>query len=508
MVTGLNRKAQAPKISPEKASEKEKDTVTADGKNSVEVKSKRVSSSNVSSSNVSSSNVSSSNLEQMDSESLWHALSQHKTFATNPPKCIDKAAGCYVTDTKGIEYLDGISGVWCVNVGYGRRELADVAYDQMLNLSYAPMTTGHGPAIQLAHKLVELLGYEGKAFFSTTGSEANEVAFKIARQYQAQTAPAGSGARYKIISRYRAYHGSTMGALSATAQADRKLKFGPLVPGFLHVNPPYFYRFGEGKTEEEYNAECLRELERTILYEGAESVAAIIVEPIISGGGVIPPTEGYLRGVREICDRTGILLIFDEVVNGFGRTGQMFGHQNWGVEPDIICFAKGLTSGYMPLSATVVKQHIFEAFLDEPGTDSHFRHISTYGGTPVATAVALRNIEIIEREKLAERAAEMGEYLMAQMRKLLDHPNVGDVRGRGLLLGIELVKDKDSKTPLEDTSVAAVAKRCLEQRVLVGRNAHTIPGFSNVLIVCPPLVVTHEEADRLVSSLQSAIFAL
>ncbi|MEO0648271.1 MAG: aminotransferase class III-fold pyridoxal phosphate-dependent enzyme, partial [Cyanobacteria bacterium J06650_10] len=269
-------------------------------------------------------------LEKMDVESVWHALTQHKPLAKKPPKCMKRAVGCYVTDASGVEYFDGVSGLWCVNVGYGRQEIADVAYEQMVNLSFSPLVaSGHEPGIRLAHKLLDLLGYEGKVFFSSTGSEANETAFKIARQYHAQTAPAGSGARYKVISRYRAYHGSTMGALSATAQADRKMKFGPLVPGFLHVNPPYYYRFGEGQTEAEYNAACLRELEQTILYEGADSVAAVIVEPIISGGGVIPPTEGYLRGVREICDRTGILLIFDEVVNGFGRTGSMFGHQHW-----------------------------------------------------------------------------------------------------------------------------------------------------------------------------------
>ncbi|MGB3296033.1 MAG: aminotransferase [Phormidesmis sp.] len=447
-------------------------------------------------------------LGKMDSAALWHAMAQHRPFAQKPPKCIQRGTGCYVTDKDGMEYFDGVSGLWCVNVGYGRQELAEVAYEQMLNLSYSPLTMSHEPGIRLAHKLVELLGYEAKVFFSTSGSEANETAFKVARQYHAQTSPAGAGHRYKFISRYRGYHGHTMGALSATAQAERKLKYEPLVPGFLHVNPPYYYRFGEGRTEADYSAACLRELEQTIRYEGAQSVAAVIVEPIISGGGVIVPPDSYLRGVREICDRTGILLIYDEVVNGFGRTGRMFGHHHWGVEPDIIAFAKGLTSGYMPLSATVVKQHIFEAFLDEPGSDSHFRHISTYGGTPVCTAVGLRNIEIVERENLAERAAEMGDYLLARLQRLLEHPNVGDVRGKGLLLGVELVTDKESKTPLDDASVMAVVKHCMDQRVLIGRNTNTIPGFTNVLILCPPLVITREQADHLTDTLYQAVCTL
>ncbi|MEM9092049.1 MAG: aminotransferase [Cyanobacteria bacterium P01_F01_bin.53] len=448
-------------------------------------------------------------LGKMDAESLWHSLVQHKPFSQKPPKCMAKGVGCHVTDTDGVEYFDGVSGLWCVNVGYGRQELAEVAYEQMVNLAYFPITSmSHEPGIRLAHKLLELLGYEGKVFFSTSGSEANETAFKIARQYHAQTAPTGSGPRYKIISRYRGYHGHTMGALSATAQAERKLKYEPLVPGFLHVSPPYYYRFGDGQSEDIYNAACLRELEQTIRYEGAESVAAVIVEPIISGGGVIVPPEGYLRGVREICDRTGILLIYDEVVNGFGRTGKMLGHQHWGVEPDIITFAKGLTSGYMPLSATVVKQHVFEAFLDEPGTDSHFRHITTYGGSPVCTAVGLRSIEILERENLSERAAEMGEYILGKLQRLLDHPNVGDVRGKGLLLGVELVEDKVSKTPLASDIVASVPSYCMNQQIIIGRNTNTIPGFTNVLIMAPPLVITREEADRLTEAIYEAVWAM
>ena len=213
-----------------------------------------------------------------------------------------RGVGCYVTDADGVEYFDGVSGLWCVNVGYGRQELAEVAYEQMVDLAYFPLTMSHEPAIRLAHKLLELLGYKGKVFFSASGTEANEVAFKVARQYHVQTAPAGSGPRYKIISRYRSYHGHTMGALSATAQAERKLKYEPLAPGFLHVSPPYYYRFGDGHPEEVYNAVCLRELEQTILYEGTKSVAAVIIEPIISGGGVIAPRQGIYGG----CGRFAI----------------------------------------------------------------------------------------------------------------------------------------------------------------------------------------------------------
>lgn len=444
-------------------------------------------------------------LAKLDVESLWHPLAQHQQFAQTPPKCIKKGIGSRITDTTGQEYLDGIAGLWCVNVGYGRQELAQVAYDQMLDLAYYPLTMSHEPGIMLAHKLLDLLGYEGKVFFATSGSEANETAFKIARQYHAQTAKPGAGPRYKIISRYRGYHGHTMGALSATAQAERKLKFEPLVPGFLHVSPPYFYRHGEGRSLQDYTHSLIQELSYMLQYEGAESIAAIIVEPIISGGGVIVPPADYLRRVRQLCDQHGILLIYDEVVNGFGRTGKMFGYQHWGVEPDIINFAKGITSGYMPLAATVVKQHIFEAFLDAPGTDSHFRHISTYGGSPVCAAVANRNIEIIEREGLADRAAEVGDYLQSCLKDALSYPIVGEVRGQGLLIGIELVANPDTKEPLESDRMAAILRYCLEHHVIVGRNTNTIPGFTNVLILAPPLVLTLAEADELVSVLSEAI---
>lgn len=453
---------------------------------------------------MSSSTDKTAELASMDVESLWHSLAQHQPFTTAPPKCICSGANCYVTDTGGNRYLDGVSGLWCVNVGYGRQELADAAYRQMMDLAYFPLTMSHEPGIRLAHKLLEQLGFAGKVFFSTSGSEANETAFKIARQYQVQTTAAGAGPRYKIISRYRGYHGHTMGALSATAQAERKLKYEPLVPGFLHIHPPYTYRFGNGRSPEEYNLFCIQELEQTILYEGSQSIAAIIIEPVISGGGVLVPPDGYLRSVREICDRYGILLIYDEVVNGFGRTGKMFGHQHWNVEPDIITFAKGITSGYMPLGATVVKQHIFEAFLDESGTDSHFRHVNTFGGSPVCAAVALRNIEIIESEQLSERAAEVGNYLVKQLQELLEYPCVGDVRGKGLLIGIEIVEDKQTKAPSEE-KVAAIAKQCLAAGVMVGRNTNTVPGFTNVLILAPPLILNREQADQIAVTLQQAI---
>ena len=296
-----------------------------------------------------------------------------------------------------------------------------------------------------------------------------------------------------------------MGALSATAQAERRSKYEPLVPGFLHVYPPYCYRCPFGKIYGSCNIECATSIENTVIHEGPESVAAIIVEPVISGGGVIVPPDEYLPILRDICDRHGILLIFDEVVSGFGRLGKMFGHEHWGIKPDIITLAKGITSGYLPLSATAVQQHIFETFLDEPGTSGHFRHVNTFGGHPASTAVSLRNIDILETERLPERAAQMGAYLMAELSPLRDHPYVGDLRGKGMLLGIELVADQQTKEPLAGEKVGAIVAYCMNQGVIIGRNTNTVPGYSNVLIIAPPLVLTLADADVLVTTLRQAL---
>jgi len=432
-------------------------------------------------------------LIDLDLACLWHPMLQHQGLAAAPPKRIERASGSFLYDAKGGRWLDGVSGLWCVNVGHGREELADVAREQMARLAYVPMTLSHEPAIRLASKLVELLGYPGRVYFSNSGSEANEAAFKIARQYHAQV---GESRRFKIVARNRGYHGATMGALSATGQAERRLGYEPLVPGFVFTEAPDPYR---------EVGDCADALEKTILREGSDTVAAFIMEPIIAGGGVLVPPDDYLPRVREICDRTGVLLILDEVVTGFGRTGRMFGHQHWGVTPDLVTLAKGIASGYMPLAATVAKPEIFEAFQGSAGDLLHFRHINTYGGHPVATAVALRNIEIIEREGLVVRAAEKGRALMAKLQRFAGHPNVGDIRGKGLLIGIELVEEAESRRPLAPALLGAVVAGCARHGVIVGRTTNATPDRSNVLIIAPPLTLQDDEADLLVAALEAAL---
>lgn len=439
-------------------------------------------------------------------DSLWRPMTQHQLFQDKPAHKMVTAKGCYITDQDGKTYLDGLAGLWCVNVGYGRSELAEVAKEQMETMAYLAPVMTHSPAVDLANKLKTMLGLEGHVYFSSSGSEANEVAFKIARQYHLQSGNPGSERRYKIISRHRAYHGNTMGSMAATGQAERKMGYDPMPPGFLHIMPPYPYRAHPKLTAEEHGEECARMLEETIIHEGAETVAAFIMEPMISGGGILVPPDNYIPRVREICDRYGVLLIFDEVVSGFGRTGKMFGHQNWNTYADIFSFAKGISSGYMPLAATMVQEHIFEKFYGDPSGLSHFRQINTYGGHPVSTAVGLRNIEIIEREELPENARKMGAYTMNLLRDSLGaHPWVGEIRGKGLLMGIELVEDRETKVPLSGAKVGGIISHCQQNGVLVGRNGNTVPGRSNVVIMAPPLVLETKDADRLVETLQAAL---
>ena len=436
-------------------------------------------------------------LTQLDLQSLWHPLTQHRDLEQSPPLRIESGSGCFITAAGGRRYLDGVSGLWCVNVGHGRSELAEVAREQMEKLAYVPLTFSHEPAVRLAAKLLDLLDFEGRVYFSNSGSEANEAAIKIARQYHAQTRPLSRGGkRTKIISRNRGYHGNTLGALSATGQQERRQDYEPLLPGFVFVDAPDPYR---------NPGDAAQALEDAILREGAESVAAFLMEPVIAGGGVLVPDDAYLPRVREICDRYGVLLILDEVVNGFGRTGEMFAHHHWGVLPDIITLAKGIASGYMPLAATVVRQRVFDAFRGDPGGLEHFRHVNTYGGHPVATAVGQRNIEIIEREGLVARARDTGAALLSRLAKLRDHPNVGDVRGLGLLIGIELVEDRKTRRALDWQPLASIVRRCMERGVVIGRNTNTTPGLANVLIVAPPLIIEPDECALLADAVERSI---
>lgn len=437
----------------------------------------------------------SKDLLDKDTKYVWHAV---RPFNPKATMIAEEAQGAWVTDVDGNRYLDGMAGLWCVNSGYGREELAKVAYEQMKKMAYFPLSQSHVPAIQLAEKLNEWLGDEYVIFFSNSGSEANETAFKIARQYHQQN---GEPSRHKFIARYRAYHGSSMGALSATGQAERKYRYEPLVPGFIHVTPPDMYRSPYKGTLEEQALATADEIDRAITWEQRETVAGVIMEPIITGGGVLIPHESYLPRVREICDKHGALLIIDEVICGFGRTGKKFGFQHYGIKPDIVTMAKGITSGYLPLSATAVRKEIYDVFKGS-GNYDHFRHVNTFGGNPAACALALRNLEIYEEENLIERSRELGAKLLEELQVLYENPYVGDVRGKGLLIGIELVQDKETKEPAPLEIVNKVMQIAKSKGLIVGKNGDTVAGFNNVIALSPPLNITDEDLAFIVNVLK------
>ena len=434
-----------------------------------------------------------------DRQYLWHHMAPYKEEAT--PIVAVEGKGSWITDIKGQKYLDAMSGLWCVNVGYGREELAQAAYDQLKTLSYFPLSQSHLPAIKLAEKLNDWLEGDYAIFFSNSGSEANEAAFKIARQYHRQN---GEPERYKFISRYRAYHGSSMGALAATGQSVRKYHYEPLAPGFIHVSPPDSYRRPEGQTIEQFNLQCALEIEKSIIWEGKETIAAVIMEPAITGGGILVPHSNYMEKVQEICTKYGVLLIIDEVICGFGRTGKKFGHMHFDIKPDIITMAKGLTSGYLPLSATAVHRDLYERFKnsDEFG---YFRHVNTFGGNPAACAIALKNLEILEKENLVERSNVLGELLRRELNELLDHPNVGDIRSFGFLLGIELVENKQTKEPIAPSKIDRIIAECRANQLIIGKNGATVSGFNNILTLSPPLSSTDQDLQFIVKTLKKVM---
>ena len=439
---------------------------------------------------------------EKDRRYVWHALSGYDPDAST--MVVAEAEGAWITDIEGNRYLDGMSGLWCVNVGYGREELARAAYDQLKTMPYYPLMKSHLPAIQLGEKLNEWLGGDYVFFYSNSGSEANEVAFKIARQYHEQN---GEPGRYKFVSRYRAYHGQTMGALAATGQALRKYRYEPLVPGFLHVSPPDRYRCHYCGDRDACTLECAREIDRAMTWELPETVAGVIMEPIITGGGIITPHDDYMRTVQEICERSGTLLIVDEVICGFGRTGKKFGYQHYGVRPDIVTMAKGITSGYLPLSATAVRRELYQAFEGTEGYE-RLRHVNTFGGSSAACALAVKNMEIMEEENLSQRSATLGERLRGEISELENNPHVGDIRHKGLLFGIELVEDSESKQPASAKTVEAAISGCKERGLIISKNGDTVAGFNNVLTLAPPLSVTEEDLDFIAKTLKETLLSL
>jgi adenosylmethionine-8-amino-7-oxononanoate aminotransferase len=435
-------------------------------------------------------------IRELDRAHVWHPFLNHGTLEENPLGVILKAEGCSVWDGEGREYLDAMAALWCVNIGYGRKEVAEAAYRQLLELPYFPLSQINVPAARLAAKLAEILPAPlERIWFSNSGSEAVDTAIKIARAWGKL-----KGGRYKIIARYQGYHGGTMGGASLTGQTRRRAPFEPLLPGVIHVQAPYFYRSGLA-SEFEMAERCEAELDAVIRYQDPDTVAAFIAEPVIGGGGVIPPPADYLKRMREVCDRHGVLMIADEVITGFGRTGELFASDLYGIRPDIMTMAKGLSSAYLPIGATAASQEIFEVINaeGEPG----FQQINTYGGHPVSCAAALKNIEILLEEELAGNAREVGKGLGEALEKLRDIPCVGDVRGVGLLWGVELIEENGD--PLSTEATARIVSYVKEEGVLIGKNAGVADGSSNTITLAPPLILTEEQAGKIASAVEAGL---
>jgi len=437
-----------------------------------------------------------------DLDNVLHPVVAHRQLEAEPLVIVE-GKGSTVVDANGTEYLDAMAGLWCVNVGYGRTELADVAAAQMRALPYYPHTAINTPAAALAERVNGLMGGDNHVYFVASGSEANEAGFKIARQYMKHEYPGQF--RYKTISRYLGYHGTTLATLAAGGMGDRKTKFEPLGGNdFVHVAPPYCYRCPFGLTYPSCELACVKNIEATIQGEGPDTVSTLLVEPVMSAVGVAVPPDEYLPEVAALATKYGCLLHVDEVINGFGRTGKMFAHQHAGIQPDIVAIAKGLVSAYLPIAATIVKNRVFQSFVGEPSENRQVFQISTYGGHPAAAAVALRNIEIILEERLVERSAENGAYLLDGLRTLLRHRWVGDVRGKGLLAGVELVRDRRTKEVVPAECVKGVVDFARKNGVIVGRSGGG-RHLGSTITLAPPLVITRPEIDRVVAVLDKAI---
>jgi adenosylmethionine-8-amino-7-oxononanoate aminotransferase len=432
-----------------------------------------------------------------DRAHLLHPLHHPTAYASN--RIWVEGRGAIIKDASGREYIDGLAGLWNVNVGHGRRELADAARDQMATLAYHSSYAGstNYPAIALAEKLSALVYPSINAFFFTSGgAEASESAFKTARFYWKAK---GKPEKVKVISRQRAYHGLTLAAMSATGLPVFWPMFEPRVPGFLHIDAPDPYRFVNADPAVSLGIAAANKLEEAILREGADTVAAFIAEPVQGAGGVIVPPADYFARIREICDRHEVLFIADEVITGFGRSGRWFGLEHYGVQPDIMQFAKGVTSGYIPLGGIGVSDAVRDVINGVPPA-KRWMHAYTYSGHPTCCAVALENIAIIERERLVERSARAGVRLLDRLRGLESMVNVGHVRGQGLIAGVEVVADKSTKQLFPaDAGVTARLTEAMLERGLCTRVA------MDCICLAPPLVVSDEQIDAIVDRVGDAI---
>ncbi|MBB4750648.1 aspartate aminotransferase family protein [Actinoplanes lobatus] len=434
---------------------------------------------------------------------LWMHFTRLSTYQDNPVPVITRGDGCYVWDSTGRRYLDGLSALFVVQTGHGRQELAEAAAKQAGELAYFPIWSyAHPKAIELAGRLADLApGDLNRVFFTTGGSEAVESAWKLARSYFKRV---GKPLKTKVISRAVAYHGSSMGALSITGIPPFKQDFEPLVPSTMRVpNTNYYRRPDENMTPEQFGIWAADRIAEMIEFEGPDTVAAVYLEPVQNAGGCFPPPPGYFQRVREICDRYDVLLVSDEVICAFGRLGEYFGADRYGYQPDIITVAKGLTSGYVPLGAMIASERLAEPFLT--GTN-WFAHGITYGGHPVGAAVALANLDIMEREGLNRHVRDNSPLFRSYLEKLLDLPIVGDVRGDGYFFGIEMVKDKATKETFNAEESERLLRGFLSTALFdAGLYCRADDRGDPVIQLAPPLTATETQFAEIEQILRSVL---
>ncbi|MBN9259837.1 MAG: aminotransferase class III-fold pyridoxal phosphate-dependent enzyme [Hyphomicrobium sp.] len=442
------------------------------------------------------------NFAARDVETLLHPATNLATHRTTGPMLLERAEGIHVWDAAGKEYIEGLAGLWCTGLGYGNTELVDAAAEQMRKLSFTHLFGGrsHEPAIQLAEKIKEIAPCPtSKVFFTSSGSEANDSQIKLQWYYNNAI---GRPNKKKIISRLRAYHGVTIGSGSLTGIPIFHADFDLPIPGILHTDTPHYWRFArDGESEEEFASRLAGKLEALIEREGPDTIAAFIAEPVMGAGGVILSPKTYFEKVQALLRHYDIAFIADEVICGFARTGNMFGSQTFGMTPDTVSMAKAITSAYMPLGAVTVPEHVYQAMVDESKKLGMFAHGFTYSGHPVASAVAVKTLEIYERIDIVGHVQKVAPTFLKRLKEFDGHPLVGETRGVGLLGGIELVKDKRSRQSFDPRQgVGAKVSVFAQDEGLICR---AVGG--DTIALCPPLVISTEQVNTMFDRMARAL---
>lgn len=443
-----------------------------------------------------------SNLAVRDIETLVHPYTNLAAHREQGPLILERGQGVHVYDVAGKDYIEGMAGLWCTSLGYSNQELAETAYEQLKKLPFTHLFSGrsHDPAIELAEKLKEIAPVPiSKVFYGASGSDANDTQVKLVWYMNNAL---GRPQKKKIISRLKGYHGVTVASASLTGLPYNHIDFDLPIAGILHTSCPHHYRYAEaGESELDFSARLAAELEEMILREGPDTVAAFIAEPILGAGGAVTPPEGYFEKINAVLAKYDVLFIADEVITGFGRTGNMFGTTTYGLAADSISCAKAITSAYFPLSAVMMNERIYEVLVDQSRKIGTFGHGNTYAGHPVGCAVAVKTLEIYQRDKIIEHVRAVAPTFLKRLNALADHPLVGEARGVGLIGGIELVKDKATKVQFEaKKGVAAKSVAFAQSEGLIVR-----PLGGDRVAFCPPLIINEAEIDEMFNRFERAL---